>query len=92
MPPTIPGDTYDPCAAYIELRTAYMAVVKGETVRRVRNRNGDDERETDFSPANIQELKAAMNQAQRECMEKTTGRPSRSAIGIGYRGPIRGVY
>ena len=93
MATEIPGDeAYDPCAAYIRLRDAYHNVLTGETVRRVRIRNGEEERETDFAPGNIGALKEAMNQAQRECIAKTTGRPARSAIGIGYRGPIRGVY
>lgn len=92
MATEIPGDTYDPCATFMRLRDAYHNVLTGETVRRVRHQNGDEERETDFAPGNIAELKAAMEQARRECMAKTSGRPARSAIGIGYRGPIRGVY
>lgn len=84
----IPGDEdYDPCTTYIELRQAYLAVLKGETVQRVRFKNGEEERETDFSSANVNDLRAAMAQAKAECMEKTTGRPGRSAIGIGFARP-----
>lgn len=83
-------DTYDPCATFIELRTAYLAVVKGEGVRRVKFRNGDDERETEFSQANVTALKEAMDSAQRECMLQTSGRPTRSAIGIGNQCQVGG--
>lgn len=93
MPPTIPGDeAYDPCDAYMKMRAALQSIVSGEGVRRVRFRNGDEERETEFSQANVGELRKAMLQAQRECMEKTNGRPARHAIGIGQQQPIRRIY
>ena len=86
----IPGDTYDPCASFIELRTAYHEALKGGAIRRVRFRNGDEERETEFDGTNLEALKAAMDQAQRECIAKTNGRPVRSAIGIGRHLPRNG--
>lgn len=84
---------YNPCAAFVELQNAHKQVLLGQSVKRVRFRNGDDERETDFAPADLAALERAMNQAKRECAELTTGRPQRHAIGIGPSGPrIRGFY
>lgn len=90
----VPGDeAYDPCTVYIELRNARLEVLKGASVKRNRFRNGDDERETEWSTVNLEKLEAAMAAAKRECMEKELGRPARSAIGIGYPAPlVRGPY
>lgn len=85
----VPGDeAYDPCATYIKLRDAYNAVVMGESVKRVRYHNGEEQRETEFNQGNIAALKEAMNKALAECQAKnghTQGR--RSAIAIGHVRP-----
>lgn len=83
-------EPYNPCAAFVELQNAHRKLLVGESVKRVRFRNGEDERETDFTPANIEALERAMNQAKRECAELTSGRPQRHAIGIGPVGGPRG--
>ncbi len=88
--PPIPDDDYDPCATYKKLRTAREQVLLGETVRSVRFRNGEEEHETDFGPVNIAALEKALAETKAECEMSLnpTGRPRRSAIGIGFRGPM----
>lgn len=86
-----PDPDYDPCAAFIRLRAAYQSVLLGETVRSTRFRNGEEEREVDFSPSNIGELRKAMIQARDECQAKSTGATGRRAIGIGRR-TVRSIY
>lgn len=89
----IPGDTYDPCATYIELRTAYLGILKGQGAKRVRFRNGEEERETEFNSTNLEALRAAMKDAEAECQLTLGGRSRRSAIGIGRLGPqIKRIY
>ena len=46
----IPGDTYDPCASFLELREAHKQALLGNVVRSVRFRNGEEEHQTDFGP------------------------------------------
>lgn len=88
--PPIPDDDYDPCAFYVELRDARKRVLLGETVRSTRFRNGEEEREVEFTSANLAALDQALSTAKAECelSLNPTGRPRRSAIGIGFRGPI----
>lgn len=86
-------DDFDPCAEYIELRQAYLDILKNKSVKKVRFRNGEDERETEFNSANIQLLKEAMNNMQALCLAKDGGRPRRFAIGIGNNSKFpRGIY
>lgn len=88
--PPIPNDTYDPCATYVELREAHKQVLLGGVVRSVRFRNGEEEHQTDFGPVNVTALEKALAQAKAECefSLNPNARPRRSAIGIGFRGPI----
>lgn len=86
---TIPNDPYDPCEEYAELIAARKEILSGGgAVKRTRFRNGEDERETEFSTVNIKDLEAAIARARRDCMATQEGaRPSRHAIGIGHMGP-----
>lgn len=70
------------CLEAAELRKVYLQVIKGQSVKRVRYKNGEDERETDFSPANVQELKAVLRDAEERC-RLGSGRARRSAISVG---------
>ena len=81
MSTTPDGVVYDWCAAYSRLLEAYHKVMAGGAVRSVRHRNGEDERQTDFSPANVAELRRALVEARNECQRANGGRPKRSAIG-----------
>lgn len=84
---------FDPCAEYTRLQQVLTDIVTGDSVRRVRYKNGDEERETEFSQANIGELRRVMADLKMQCQEKTTGRPARSAISFGRaRRPYRSVY
>lgn len=71
---------YDPCASYAKLRTAYESVLAGETVKGVRLRSGEDERQVDFAPANIEELRRAMINAREDCSKSMNGRGTRFAM------------
>lgn len=84
----------DPCADYVELRAAYMALLKGASTKKVRFRNGEDERETEFNQANISALKEAMETARQECMALNgDGRPRRFAISVGNNSAMpRRIY
>lgn len=91
----IPGDDYDPCAAYIELRNARTAILMGKGIKRVRFHNGEEQRETEFSTANIADLERAMQVAKDECMALNGAAPRRRAIGFGRPGTTftrRGLY
>lgn len=90
----IPGDTVDPCADYLRLKAAYEKVVLGQTVKRVRFHNGEEQRETEFGPANLEALEGLMNAAKDECqLSLGNTRPRRSAIGIGRLGPqVKRIY
>lgn len=90
----IPGDTTDPCADYLRLKKVYERVATGETVKRVRFHNGEEQRETEFSQANIGVLEKLMNDAKDACqLSLGNTRPRRSAIGIGRMGPqVRRIY
>ena len=85
------GQTFDWCAAHARLVEAYHAVLAGKTVRSVRYRNGEEERETSFSPSNVAELRAAIREARDNCA-KANGRPTRFAIQGGPRTRMRGIY
>lgn len=84
----------DPCADYVRLREAYMALLTGASTKKVRFRNGEDERETEFNQANIGALKEAMETARQECMALNgDGRPRRFAISVGNNSAMpRRIY
>lgn len=91
----IPNDPYDPCLDYADLMKARKEILTGGGVKRSRLRNGDDEREVEFNTTNLKDLDAAIARARRDCLAATdeTGRPARSAIGIGIPGPrTAGVF
>ena len=85
------GVAFDWCAAHTRLVEAYHNVLAGKTVRGVRYRNGEEERETTFSPTNVTELRLAIREARDNCA-KANGRPTRFAIQGGPRTRGRGIY
>ncbi len=79
-------EPYDPCVVYDDLRQKYLAAVSGTGIKRVRHRNGEEERETDFAAANPAALRQLMEEMKAEC-DKAMGIPSgRFAMGFGYAG------
>ena len=85
-----PIDLDDPCARYHALRTAYHDLLTGGSVVRTRFRNGEDERETQWSQTNISALRSELVIARNECSQATTGRSGRFAIQGGPSRFLRG--
>ena len=77
---TPPEAPYDPCVAVGEMRKALQRIAMGESVKGVRYRNGEEERQTDFTPANVGELRNLLREAEDACHLATFGRPRRTAI------------
>lgn len=80
-------EEYDPCAALVALRPAYMQLMAGGRVEKVSFRD----RETWFQRADLEEFGRLITRLESECAAKR-GRPQgREAIRVGARRRIPGT-
>ncbi|MDQ0510888.1 gpW family head-tail joining protein [Ancylobacter amanitiformis] len=72
-------EQYDPCAALVALRPAYMRLMAGGQVEKVSFRD----RETWFAKSDVAEFKLLIDRLESECAEKRGCGPTRFAIRAG---------
>lgn len=81
----------DPCAAAAELRTAYLALVKGGGVQRVVIEGGGGKQDTTFHKGDLEVLRYELRNAEAQCQGLTDpAKPRRFAIRGGSRNGYRG--
>lgn len=73
-------EEYDPCAALVALRPAYMKLLAGGTVARISFRD----RTTEWHRTDLTAFTALITQLEADCAAKR-GRRNRMAISAGYR-------
>jgi hypothetical protein len=66
-PPTMPADFEDPCAAYTDLRKAYLALIQGQQEAEVEYQQLGANRRVLFVKADIGRLENEMNAAKSAC-------------------------
>ncbi len=74
------SEEYDPCAALVKLRPAYMKLRTQGSVQKVKFRD----RDVEFSRVDVADLGALITQLEAECAAKT-GTRRRMAITAGSR-------
>jgi hypothetical protein len=75
------AEEYDPCAALVALRPAYMKLISGGTLARVTFRD----RTTEWHKTDLNEFAALIRQLESECAAKRGRTSSRKAITAGTR-------
>jgi hypothetical protein len=74
-------EEYDPCAALIALRPAYMKLRSGQQLARVSFRD----RATEWHRSDLEDFGSLITQLESECAAKRGRRTSRKAITAGTR-------
>lgn len=74
-------ETYDPCAALVVLRPAYMKLLTGGTIATIKFRD----RTTEWHRSDLTAFGALIAQLESECAAKRGRAPSRFAITAGGR-------
>lgn len=72
------ADDIDWCAQAVELRAAYLKVLKGQSVIWLQDENS----RVQYSPANVEALRAALGDAEARC-QAVSGKPRRFAMRAG---------
>jgi hypothetical protein len=76
-------DMTDPCALCAALRAVYYRVLAGLAETRIRFRNGEDEEDVMYGPADKDALKIELAKQEALCAAKTTPRPPRFCFTAG---------
>lgn len=71
------GQPTDPCAAALELRTVYYALLQGGGEKMIRYKGPNGEREVQYSAVNLSELKAELLRLDGLCAGTTGDNPNR---------------
>lgn len=79
-------EEYDPCAALVKLRPAYMKLSMGGALAEVTFRD----RTVKYHKSDFAQLGALVAQLESECALKRGRMPRRGAITAGYRSDIKG--
>jgi hypothetical protein len=77
----------DPCTTALELRAAYLMLIKGGGAQRIVIEGGGGKRDVTFAKGNIEALRYEMRAAEAACAALTDpgGKPRRYAIRAGAR-------